>query len=523
MRRIGLAVIFVTILVLLLLPAVAHAGPVNAGPPGSPVAVNDPGPLVFSTSANHGFGDWQNAYPWSMATFNGDLYVGTGRLVDTSAVMQLMGGMMGSMTGAPSGGTLPPSMSSFLEQTAGGAFVTDSAKYAQWEAVSRAEVWRLHNGHWSRVYQSPLVPALLRDKGTGLYSYTAAQFMGFRSMAVLTDSEGQTALYASSGGFSFAAQAPLLLRSLDGIHWNPVATPAGMGRETRALGVHNGNLYVGTDGGATNMFPVPAGVWCSNDPDDLASWHMVLAFSSLDNTNTAVTSFASFNNLLYVGTENKNGFQIWRSKTASPSSNSSFMRVVTGGAGSSLNAWAGTMKVFKGDLYAGSMSIPGVTGSMAMKGFDLIRIHTSDTWDLVVGDARTLPGHTAQTKPLSLWPSGFANPLNLYCWSLQEFNGQLYLGTFDVSIMLKLAQQAGIPMSLPGVPDAVVKVLLAEAGADLWKSSDGRWWWPVTLKGFGDQYCYGVRNMVVYNNKLYLGMSNPFFGCKIIKGSPLLP
>jgi hypothetical protein len=521
MRRVGLAVIVVGVLLLLLLPAAAQAGPVNAGPPVSPVTVNDPGPLVFSTSASHGFNDWQNAYPWSMAVFKGDLYVGTGRLVDTSAVMQLMGGMMGSMSGAPSGGTPPPPMTSFLEQSAGGALVTDAAKYAQWEAVSRAEVWRLHNGHWSRVYRSPLVPALLKDKVTGLYSYTAAQFMGFRSMAVLTDSEGQTALYASSGGFSFAAQAPLLLRSLDGIHWTPLSTPAAMGRETRALGVHNGKLYVGTDGGATNMFPVPAGVWCSNDPDDLASWHMVLAFSSLDNTNTAVTSFASFNNRLYVGTENKNGFQIWRSKTSSPSSNSSFTRVVTGGAGSSINAWAGTMKPFKGDLYVGSMSVPGVTGAMTMKGFDLIRIHTSDAWDLIIGDARTLPGHSTQTKPLSLWPSGFLNPLNLYCWSLQEFNGQLYLGTFDVSIMLKLAQQAGMPISMPGVPDALVKVLLAGSGADLWKSTDGRWWWPVTLTGFGDPYCYGVRNMAVYNGKLYLGFSNPFYGSKVMKGAPL--
>jgi hypothetical protein len=509
MRRFALFVIAACVLVLLLLPATALAAP----------SASDLAPILFSTSAKGGFGDFQNAYPWSMAAYKGDLYVGTGRYVDTSAVMALMGGAMGGMMGGGftlPGGTAPPPLTAFVEQTSGGPVVTNPAKYAQWRQVSAAQIWRLHNGKWTKVYTSTFSPALLKDKATGLYSYDAADFMGFRNMVAYTDKYGHQALYAAAGGFSFAANAPLLLK-FDGTHWTKLTTPPGMGRETRALGVHNGKLYVGAGGGKTSMFPVDAAVWCSNNPSDPSSWKQVLNLKNVDSSNTAITSFATFNNKLYVGTENATGFQVWRSTVASPAQDSNWLRVVTGGAGDPVNAWAGTMKVFKGKLYLGSMSVPGVTGSMKVKGFDLIRIDSADKWDLIVGDTRTYNGTTK--KALGLWPSGFGNPLNLYCWSLVEYKDQLYLGTFDVSIMLKLAKDAGVPMTMPGVSDTLMNVVLAGAGADLWRTTDGTSWFPIELLGFNkDPYSYGVRNMVVYNNCLFAGLANPFYGAKVMKG-----
>jgi hypothetical protein len=412
----------------------------------------------------------------------------------------------------------------FLEQTSGGAFVTDAAKYEKWKLASRAEVWRLHNGSWSRVYQAEFVPALVLDKTTGLPSYTAADFMGFRSMTVFKDKKGVEAVYAAAGGFSLAFNAPLILRSTDGIHWNTISTPPQMGRETRALGVHNGKLYVGAGGGTTSMFPVPAAVWASDEPDNPLSWAPVLQFggpSGVDGSNTAVTSFGSYYGRVYVGTENSTGFQVWKSTVAIPASNAQWTKVVTGGAGSALNAWAGTMCVFKSRLYVGSMSVPGVTGSMQPKGFDLIRINSSGSWELIIGDKRTVNGK--ELKPLSMWGSGFLNPMNLYCWSLRVYKDQLYLGTFDASTFLKIAKDMGADISFPGVPDALVDVLIAGAGADIWKSYDGRYYWPVNLTGLGDPYCYGVRNMVVYNNRLFIGMPNPFFGCEVWKGKTALP
>jgi len=57
---------------------------------------------LFIRSAQQGFNDWHNSYPWSMAELNGDLYVGTGRVEVTSSIMTFTGGMMG--------GTLLPCM-----------------------------------------------------------------------------------------------------------------------------------------------------------------------------------------------------------------------------------------------------------------------------------------------------------------------------------------------------------------------------------------------------------------------------
>jgi hypothetical protein len=508
MKRLAL-LLFVSFLLLLLVPAATAL----AGPGATATA-----PIVFSTSATGGFGDFQNAYPWSMATYKGDLYVGTGRYVDTSAVMQLMGGPMGGMMGGLTlpGGPTPPSLGSFIEQTAAGPVVTDPAKYAQWRAVSAGEVWRLHHGAWQKVYTSTFSPSLLKDKQSGQYVYDAADFMGFRNMVAFTDRYGHSALYAASGGFSFAANAPLLLK-FDGATWTKLVTPPGMGRETRALGVYNGKLYVGAGGGKTSMFPVPAGAWCSDDPSNPASWARVLNFNVIDESNTAITAFAGFNNRLYVGTENAGGFQVWRSKVAAPAQSSDWVPVVTGGAGNPVNAWAGTMKVFKGKLYLGSMSVPGVTGSTTVKGFDLIRMDPSDTWQLIVGDERQI-GETT-LKPLSTWRSGFGNPLNLYCWSLVAYKNQLCLGTFDVSTMWKLAKDAGAPIGLPGVSPEQLDAILAGAGADLWRSTDGVSWHSIELTGFNhDIYSYGVRNMVVYRNRLYAGLSNPFYGSKIMQG-----
>ena len=35
------------------------------------------------------------------------------------------------------------------------------------------------------------------------------------------------------------------------------------------------------------------------------------------------------------------------------------------------------------------------------------------------------------------------------------------------------------------------------------------------MTGFGDQYCYGFRNIVAAPFRLYFGMSNPFYGCQV--------
>jgi hypothetical protein len=511
--------------VVLLLPALAGA----AGTAAPAQHLGGGWTPALSRIAGDGIGDdpgsWQNSYPWSMSMFGGDLYIGTGRVGCTSSVMSLMSGPMAGGAGVPlPGGFIPgnapqaPPVSSFLSPD--GTSVTDVAKYTAFNATSRAEIWRLHCGQWTRVWQAPLIDSYL----TGAPPASAAAILGLRGMAVMTDKYGAKALYAAAGGFSFALQQPLLMRSLDGVTWTPCYSPVDpttglplMGRESRAIFAHHGKLYVGV-GPAELRSPVKAGVWASDEPTNPASWKKVIDFPTLDPTNNNVLSFATLYGRLYAGTANVTGFQVWRSNVCDPMGNTDWTRVVTGGAGSTANEWAGTMKVFNGAVYVGSMHVPGISGSTQLKGFDLIRIWPSGSWQLVIGDPRLAetPAGARMMSPVSGKPSGMGNPLNLYCWSLAVHGGRLYLGTFDLTSMLKFADPTGAQVAaMLGLTVEQVQALYAGAGADLYRTWDGRWWGTVTRTGFGEQYCYGFRNIVAAPYRLYFGLSNPFYGCQV--------
>ena len=118
--------------------------------------------------------------------------------------------------------------------------------------------------------------------------------------------------------------------------------------------------------------------------------------------------------------------------------------------------------------------------------------------------------------PISGKPSGMGNPLNLYCWSLAVKNGQLYLGTFDLTTMLKGFDPTGEKVAVMlGLPLAQVQLLYAGAGGDLYSTWNGCSWTTRTLTGFGNQFDYGFRNIVAARRALYFGLSDPFFGCAV--------
>ena len=238
-------------------------------------------------------------------------------------------------------------------------------KYDAFNAVSRAEIWRYHCGTWERVFQAPMIPSYLQGQRCTLLGRRDHRLP--RHEGVDRRARRERAIYAAAGGFTFAAQQPLMMRSTDGVTWTPVYAPPAMGRESRALWVHHGKLYVGVGYGGLGS-KVTAGAWASADPADPTNWTKVIDFPTLDPANTNVVSFASYFGRLYLGTENSTGFQVWRSKVADPMGNADWKKVVTGGAGMAVNEWAGTMKVFNGWLYVGSMHVPGISGSDASQG-----------------------------------------------------------------------------------------------------------------------------------------------------------
>jgi len=491
----------------------------------------------FERIAEEGFGDPMNNYPWAMAYFNGDLYVGTGRNVPYMLLSTLF------------------SMTEFEYITEPRGSLGDY----DWAEDMLAEIWRYHDGAWEQVYQSTVeeYPLPFPD-----WDYVPSEW-GFRQMAVFDG-----AIYAASGAGFMPGR--LLLKSTDGTNWEPVKTPPAMGTDARAMAVHgnDGKLYVGL-----GFAPE---VWACATPSTTTDtgWERVADFSCIGpGENSAVLSLETFNDYLYAGTENiPSGFQVFRSTVAEPREvpavvdpPGDWTQIVYHGAGDMMNYWAGTMEVFNNQLYVGTLSLP--IGELP-KGFELIRIDTSDSWELVIGDyvPRVLaPGVTIPRSPISGWPGGFANFLNFYCWSLQEHEDVLYLGTFDASSFLQFlpggelidlelteGEQEAIVAALEevitlledqGVDEYYIEAFerLLEAflptdepvdwdevwqvfmdyftGGDLWKTEDGIIWWPVTLNGFGNPDNYGFRNMVGVN-PVFVGMSNPFEGLEIWQAPP---
>ena len=524
--------------VMVLATILASAAPVLADDPVTWPSVRGFDKEDFFKIAESGFGDPMNNYVWSMTYFKGDIYVGTGRNIPYMIGLAFK-----------SAGLIPEDFEF--------EYIThprEPAGSQQWAEDMRGEIWR--HGSWERVYLSPV------EESRGEF---APRHWGFRQMVTFDG-----AIYAASGGSFFPGQ--LLLRSTDGISWEPVLTPLEMGTDSRAMVVHNAKLYVGTGyQGRAEVWELRAG---GN------SWKKVADFSS--ENNVAVTCLESFNGYLYAGTTNlPMGYEVWRSNARTPYAPElgEWTRIVEYGGGDLVNYVAGSMEVFKNKLYVGSMSLPvrfdDPVDFGPPKGFELIRISTDDSWELIVGDYYAWvppPGDGGLRMPSSGWPGGFANLLNWYCWSLQEYDGVLYLGSFDASSFLQFLPIEEI-IELPQFDDFAQAVednkeeiliclgqiiddleglgadeewieplrLLMEAleeeptdwvgmwqvfidyfaGADLWKTEDGIVWEPVTLNGFDNPNNYGFRALV--SGSLYVGTANPFQGCEVWQAPPYVP
>ena len=362
-----------------------------------------------------------------------------------------------------------------------------------------------------------------------------------------------------------------MLKSIDGTSWEEVKTDVSMESDSRSLAVHNGKLYVGPAG-----ISQTATIWATDDPvttGDGTNWEKVADFTDeAPGRNVAITSMASLNGYLYAGTQNdEGGFQVWRSNASIPSHPElgEWTRIIDSGAGDLGSTRALTMAVFKDNLYVGTSMFPLWTKFpwiLPPKGFELIRIYSDDTWDLLIGDyiaQKPQGGIPTLRIPKSGWPGGFGNFLNIYCWTLHVANGVLYLGSFDMSSFLYVLLQneatensavtgylntiaqamgpighadgnamlgpmnhilgafnSGNPVLIPETTwQEIDDILYRFGGADVWKSRDGILWEPVTLNGFGNPENYGIRTMLKFRS-FFIGTANPFGGLEMLQAHP---
>ena len=169
--------------------------------------------------ATGGFGDLHNSWSWSMAWFNNNLYVGTGREVYcvTSATAYLEIGLAG---------LYPPAI---------GDCTPDYHNLPL-----RAEIWQYNpaTNIWTRVYQSPNTLSTIATNGSIV---ATAQDIGYRSLTLVTEPGNPPvqALYAGgvTSGELFECHAapnntgctpqgswppPRILRTTNGVNWAPI-------------------------------------------------------------------------------------------------------------------------------------------------------------------------------------------------------------------------------------------------------------------------------------------------------------
>ena len=111
---------------------------------------------------------------------------------------------------------------------------------------------------------------------------------------------------------------------------------------------------------------------------------------------------------------------------------------------------------------------------------------------------------------------GFGGHDNRYAFSMKAFGDHLYVGTLNSTLGLPFEDWAGAArnrsaIDLPEIPDFARFV---SEGAELWRY-DGQSWEQVAERGFGDVGNVGIRNMAVFDGRLYAGTLNPDTGCEV--------
>lgn len=446
----------------------------------------------FQKICKNGFGDRNNAYAHSMAWFQDHLYVGT-----TRANLCLIRNSMKHVKIDVWPVECPqPVYSPEFEKT-----------------QARAEIWRYNPplDYWERVLQSPMI--------MGSEGEEISRELGYRGMVVFQGkSDSQPALYTSTWSRS-RGPGPLILRSEDGKNFVPVSKPGLINlpiNSLRLLIPFKGRLFTSPTGAAQgnpNTSGVPV-IYESGDPAQ-GEWIAVNEPGFGDFNNRTIFEIRGFGDYLYAGTVNNNGLQIWRT-LAEGKPPYQWTNIITNGAGrGSLNQMAASMMVFQDALYLGTGIQNGGydhLNQIGPAGAEIIRIQHDGSWEVMVGEVRN------GKRALSGLSAGFNNLFSGYIWRMGVHENWLYAGTMDWSNILRYTK-------LEDRPDRVVRLLgkvgienivQHQGGFELWRSCDGENWLPVTRKGFGNFYNYGVRNIVSSPYGLFVGTANPF-GPKIAK------
>jgi hypothetical protein len=387
----------------------------------------------------------------------------------------------------------------------------------------RAQIWRWDPDadEWTRVRRSPSV----REEASGL---RIPFEIGYRVMTVFQGRrDADPTLYVAPWSPPRAGRGSGLLRTRNGEEFAPLEVRGPDLEETaassfRAMTAFEGRLFLAPTSrpGSINVADRPV-ILATHDPlrED---WFLASPPGFGNPNNTTVFELAVFAGHLYAGTMNpERGFEIWRTR-ACGTPPYHWDRVLERGAyRGPLNETALSMTAFGDALYVGTGIQNGghdLTYGVGPAAPELIRVESDGHWSLVAGEARSTP--QGFVRPTSGAGPGFDRPSTGYFWRMAEFDGALYLGTLDWSVMLPYLRQSGPPD--PNTARARwlgVDNLASFGGFELRRSTDGDDWVPISTDGFGNPYNFGARTLLGTPRGLFLGTANPF-GPEIAARSP---
>jgi len=488
----------------------------------------------FQRVATGGFGDQHNTWAWSMAWFKNKLYVGTGREVYCVTTAE-----EAVKFGIPS--LYPPSI---------GDCTPDFH-----HLPLQAEIWQYDpsTGIWTRVFQS--LNSLTTTDNSGK-SVATARDMGIRDFQTVIEPGGVTALYAlgvtSEQIFETPATfgtwpPPRILRTTDGVHWTPIPQNISVGGVCPAKSCFLGDL---TQNGTTSygncslrsgaqLNPgqsnsilflqigdfIGVGRVISSVPGvnpalgDNCGQSVCYQWASPDTATLPVWVLQSFNNLIYAGTGNPPAFPtltygVFKTDGTGTAPYTWNPIIVNGAYATGLVAdYAMSLQVF-----TDPQSCPGI-GCLYVgtdQSNEMVRIHPDttgvvpvdsvDSWDLVIGDPRTIPvgdpGAGTLVAPVSGIGQFFDNGYTGHFWKMGLGGQGLYMGTWDWS-----ADEAATP--------SFGALWSQEFGTDVWRSPDGTHWSFVSKTGLGDGNNTGGRSFASTPFGLYFGTARSIGGTQV--------
>lgn len=514
----------------------------------------------FTRVSTNGFGNQHNTWSWAMAWFKNMLYVGVGRetycVTSATTAIQL---------GIPS--LYPPALG---DCTPDYHDLPLQAEIWQYNPATNvwARVYQSPNS-LSTVETAGRTIVTAREIGfRGLTVVNepggvTALYAGSVTSGELFECQPETTTPCTPQG---SWPPPRILRTTDGVTWNPIPqngalttvngmsvwTPGTCGSGPCFLGslTVNGD-YVSpaypnySVRSAAQMCSNPGpgcvqdgvlmiqvgdfpgvGRVISNAPGvnpalgDNCGQPVCYTWASPETSTLPIWILQYFNGFIYAGTGSpaitggKQQYGVWATNATGPAPYTWNPIIVNGGYAQNLIAdYAMSMEVFSDPTYC-----PGI-GCLYVgtdRPNELVRIHpdatgqapvdASNSWDLVIGNPRTIPagqpGAGRLISPVSGIGQYFDNGFTGHFWRMGVGSKGLYLGTWDWSSD-NVAQPTFGPL------------WSQEYGTDDWRSPDGVHWTFVSKIGLGDGNNTGSRSFAATPFGLYMGTARSVGGTQV--------